>query len=92
MSPPGKIITVPENIMGILTRLRRFLSIYEGVHRNELSLIYLLSKKIEQISANGKGNFFIETLISEHNYPRNFEEEEVDETFDVEPLTLSHKG
>jgi hypothetical protein len=45
MSPPGKIITVPENIMGILTRLRRFLSIYEGVHRNELSLIYLLSKK-----------------------------------------------
>jgi hypothetical protein len=47
MSPPSKIIIVPENIMGILTRLRRLLSIYEGVHRNELSLIYLLSKKIE---------------------------------------------
>jgi hypothetical protein len=92
MSPPGKIITVPENIIEILTRLRRLLSIYEGVHRNELSLIYLLSKEIEQISADGKGNFFIETLISEHNYPRNFEEEEVDETFDVEPFTLSRKG
>jgi hypothetical protein len=92
MSPPGKIITVPENIMGILTRLRRLLSIYEGVRRNELSLIYLLSKEIEKMSADGKGNFFIETLISEHNYPRNFEEEEVDETFDVEPFTLSRKG
>jgi hypothetical protein len=51
-----------------------------------------LSKEIEQISVDGKGHFFIETLISEHNYPRNFEEEEVDETFDVEPFTLSRKG
>jgi hypothetical protein len=54
MSLPGKIITVPENIMGILTRLRRLLSIYEGVRRNELSLIYLLSKEIEKMSADGK--------------------------------------
>jgi hypothetical protein len=92
MSPPGKLITVLENIMGILTRLRRLLSLYEGVRRNELSLIYLLSKEIEKMSADGKGNFFIETLISEHKYPRDFEEEEVDETFDVEPFTLSRKG
>jgi hypothetical protein len=47
MSPPSKVITVLENIMGILTRLKRFLIIYEGVRRNELSLIYLLSKEIE---------------------------------------------
>jgi hypothetical protein len=47
MSPPGKVITIPENIMGILTRLRRLLIIYKGVRRNELSLIYLLSKEIE---------------------------------------------
>jgi hypothetical protein len=92
MSPPGKIITVLENIMGILIRLRILLIIYEGVSRNELSLIYLLSKEIEQISADGKGNFFIETLISEHNYPRNFEEKEVDEVFNVEPFTLSRKS
>ena len=92
MSPPGKIITVPENIIGILTRLRRLLNIYEGIRKNELSLIYLISKEIEQISVNGKGNFFIETLISEHNYPRNFEEEEVDETFNVDPFTISRKG
>ena len=92
MSPLGKIITVPRNIMGILTRLRRLLSIYEGTRKNELSLIYLLSKEIEQISTNGKGNFFIETLISEHNYLGNFKEEEVDETFDVEPFILSRKN
>ena len=47
MSPPGKVIIVLENIMGILIRLRRLLIIYKGVHRNELSLIYLLSKEIE---------------------------------------------
>jgi hypothetical protein len=47
MSPPSKIITVPENIMEILIRLRRLLSIYEGVRKNELSLIHLLSKEIE---------------------------------------------
>jgi hypothetical protein len=33
--------------MGILIRLRRLLIIYEEVRRNELSLIYLLSKEIE---------------------------------------------
>jgi hypothetical protein len=92
MSPSGTVIIVLENIMGILTRLRRLLIIYKGVCRNELSLIYLLSKEIEQISADGKGNCFIEILISEHNYPRNFEEEEVDEVFDVEPFTLSRKS
>jgi hypothetical protein len=89
MSPPGKVITVPQNIIGILRRLRRLLIIYEGISKNELSLIHLLSKEIEQISVKGQGNFFIETLIGEHNYPRNFEEEEVDESFDVEPFTLS---
>jgi hypothetical protein len=57
MSPPGKVITIPENMIGILIRLRRLLIIHEGVCRNELSLNYLLSKEIEQISADGKGIF-----------------------------------
>jgi hypothetical protein len=81
-----------ENLIKFLTRLRRLLIIYKGVCGNELSLIHLLSKEIEQINADGKGNFFIETFISEHNYPRNFEEEEIDEVFDVEPFILSGKS
>ena len=93
MSPPGKVVTVPKDIMEILKRVRRLLMIYEGIRRSETSLIYLITKEIEQISADGKGNFFIETLISEHNYPRNFaEEEELEDTFDVDPFTISRKG
>lgn len=82
-----------ETIIEQLVRLRRLLIIYEGIQRNEEALIHLLAKEIDQISKEGESNyeqnFLIERLISEHNYPRNFQEEEVDEIFEVEPFTLN---
>ena len=39
------IITIPKNIMETLTKLRRSPIIYEGIHRNKVSLIHLLTKE-----------------------------------------------
>ncbi len=79
-----------ETTLEILTRLRRLLMLYERVRRREVNLIQFLTKEIEQISEEGgidrERNYLVETLISEYNYPRNFNEEEDDEVFGVEPL------
>jgi hypothetical protein len=53
----------------------------------------LLTKEIEQINEEGHGNFFIETLINEYEYPRYFDDEQEDEEiFDVDPFTLSNRN
>ena len=87
------MVSPNESIIEQLVRLRRLLIIYEGVQRNEEALIHLLAKEIDQISKEGEidseKNFLIERLISEHNYPRNFQEEEVEEILEVEPFTLN---
>ena len=87
------MVSSNESIIEQVVRLRRLLIIYEGVQRNEEALIHLLAKEIDQISKEGEidseKNFLIERLISEHNYPRNFQEEEVEEILEVEPFTLN---
>lgn len=87
------MVSPNEPIIEQLVRLRRLLIIYEGVQRNEEALIHLLAKEIDQISKEGEvdseKNSLIEQLISEYNYPRNFQEEEIEEIFEVEPFTLN---
>ena len=87
------MVSPNESIIEQLVRLRRLLIIYEGVQRSEEALIHLLAKEIDQISKEGEvdseKNSLIEQLISEYNYPRNFQEEEIEEIFEVEPFTLN---
>jgi hypothetical protein len=53
----------------------------------------LLTKEIERISEEGHGNFFIETLINEYEYPRYFDDEQDnEEIYDVDPFTLSNRN
>ena len=82
----NEVIIVPHEIIETLIQLKRLLILYKGVSNNEEHIIRLLITKIEQISEEGKGNLFIETLISEYNYPRHFDQEEVNESFYVEPF------
>jgi hypothetical protein len=70
--------------------LRHMLEIYKDVRKSETILIELLTKEIEQVREEGQGNFFIETLISEYQYPRFFDEEEQEDTFDVDPFTFDY--
>jgi hypothetical protein len=66
--------------------------LYQTVRKNETELIELLTREIERISEEGHGNFFIETLINEYEYPRIFEDEQdLDEIYDVDTFTLSNR-
>jgi hypothetical protein len=56
------IIYVPDYMLDILVQLRHLLELYKTVRKTETVLIELLTKEIEQISEEGHGNFFIETL------------------------------
>ena len=80
--------TVPEEIIPVLIVLRRLLIVYEGARRNEEKLIHLIGEEIEQISQEAKGNFFVETLLFEHNYPRKFTEEDENFENNYEPDTF----
>ena len=69
----SEIIIVLEEIIETLIELKRLLILYAGISKHEEEMIYLLIKAIERISEERKGNFFIEKLISEYNYPRQFD-------------------
>ena len=84
----NEIIIIPEEIIETLIELKRLLVLYEGIIRHEEEMIYLLTQAIERISEEGKINFFIEKLISEYNYPRQFDQEEIKESFDVKPFFM----
>jgi hypothetical protein len=87
------VIYVPDYMLDILVQLRHLLELYKSVRKTETELIELLTKEIERISEEGHGNFFIETLINEYEYPRYFDDEQDDEEiFDVDPFTLTPKG
>jgi hypothetical protein len=87
------VIYVPNYMMDILIQLRHLLELYKTVRKTETELIELLTKEIERISEEGHGNFFIETLINEYEYPRYFEDEENDdEIYDVDLFTLSTRN
>jgi hypothetical protein len=84
---------VPEYMLDILVQLRHLLELYKIVQKSETELIELLTKEIERISEEGHGNFFIETLITEYEYPRYFDDEQDDEEiYDVDPFTLSNRN
>jgi hypothetical protein len=87
------IIYVPEYMLDILVQLRHLLELYKIVQKSETELIELLTKEIEPISEEGHGNFFIETLINDYEYPRYFDNEQDDEEiYDVDPFTLSNRN
>jgi hypothetical protein len=87
------IIYVPEYMLDILVQLRHLLELYKAVRKSETELIELLTKEIERISEEVYGNFFIETLINEYEYPRYFDNEQDDEEiYDVDPFTLSNRN
>jgi hypothetical protein len=88
----NKVIIAPEEIIETLIELKRLLILYEGISKHEEQMIHLLTTEIEQISEEGKGNFFIEKLISEYNYPRQFDQEEIKESFDVEPFFIKFQS
>jgi hypothetical protein len=87
------VIYIPDYMMDILVHLRHLLELYKTIRKTETELIELLTKEIEQISEEGHGNFFIETLINEYEYPMYFEDEQDDEEiFDIDPFTLSTRN
>jgi hypothetical protein len=87
------IIYVPDYMFDILVQLRHLLELYKTVRKTETELIELLTKEIKRISEEGHGNFFIETLINEYEYPRYFDDEQDDEEiYDVDPFTLSNRN
>jgi hypothetical protein len=88
----NKVIIAPEEIIETLIELKRLLILYEGISKHEEQMIHLLTTEIEQTSEEGKGNFFIEKLISEYNYPRQFDQEEIKESFDVEPFFIKSQS
>jgi hypothetical protein len=90
---PREVVYVPEYMIGILMELRRSLELYQNVRKYETELIELLTKEIERISEEGQGNFFIETMISEYEYPRFFEEEyDLHDFYDVEQFNLGNRS
>jgi hypothetical protein len=87
------IIYVPDYMLDILVQLRHLLELYKIVRKSETELIELLTKEIERISEEGHGNFLLETLINEYEYPRYFDDEQDDEEiYDVDPFTLSNRN
>jgi hypothetical protein len=90
--PMREVVYVPAYMICILAQLRRLLELYQTVRKNETELIELLTREIERISEEGHGNFFIEILINEYEYPRIFEDEQdLDEIYDVDTFTLSNR-
>jgi hypothetical protein len=87
-----EVIIVLEEIIDTLIELKRLLVLYGGISKHEEQMIQLLTTEIERISEEGKGNFFIEMLINEYNYPRHFDQEEIKESFDVEPFFIKSQS
>jgi len=83
-----EIIIVPKEIIETLIELKRLLILYDGISKHEEEMIYLLTQAIERICEDGKGNSSIEGLISKYNYPTQFDQEEIKESFNVEPFFM----
>jgi hypothetical protein len=55
-------------------------------------MIELLTAEIDFICEKRKDNFFIESLIGEHNYPRDFDQEEIKEFLEIESFFIDHQS
>jgi hypothetical protein len=88
----SELIIVPPEIIETLVKLKSLLILYVGISKHEEQMIDLLTAEIDLICEERKDNLFIEKLISEHNYPREFDQEEIKEFLEVESFFIDHQS
>jgi hypothetical protein len=88
----SELIIVPPEMIETLVKLKSLLILYVGISKHEEQMIDLLTVEIDLIREERKDNFFIERLISEHNYPREFDQEEIKEFLEVESFFIDHQS
>jgi hypothetical protein len=88
----SELLIVPPEIIETLVKLKSLLILYIGISKHEEQVIDLLTVEIDLIREERKDNFFIERLISEHNYPRKFDQEEIKEFLEVESFFIDHQS
>jgi hypothetical protein len=88
----SELLIVPPEIIETLVKLKSLLILYIGISKHEKQVIDLLTVEIDLIREERKDNFFIERLISEHNYPREFDQEEIKEFLEVESFFIDHQS
>jgi ribosomal silencing factor RsfS len=88
----SELLIVPPEIIETLVKLKSLLILYVGISKHEEQVIDLLTIEIDLIREERRDNFFIEKLISEHNYPREFDQEEIKEFLEVESFFIDHQS
>jgi hypothetical protein len=88
----SELLIVPPEIIETLVKLKSLLILYVGISKHEEQVIDLLTVEIDLIREERKDNFFIERLISEYNYPREFDQEEIKEFLEVESFFIDHQS
>jgi hypothetical protein len=88
----SELLIVPPEMIDTLVKLKSLLILYVGISKHEEQVIDLLTIEIDLIREERKDNFFIEKLISEHNYPREFDQEEIKEFLEVESFFIDHQS
>jgi hypothetical protein len=86
------LIIVPPEIIETLVKLKSLLILYVGINKHEEQMSDLLTAEIDFICEERKDNFFIERLISEHNYPRDFDREEIKAFLEIESFFIDHQS
>jgi hypothetical protein len=88
----SELLIVPPEIIETLVKLKSLLILYVGISKHEEQVIDLLTVEIDLIREERKDNFFIERLISKHNYPREFDQEGIKEFLEVESFFIDHQS
>jgi hypothetical protein len=88
----SELLIVPPEMIETLIKLKSLLLLYAVISKHEEQVIDLLTIEIDLIREERKDNFFIEKLISEHNYPREFDQEEIKEFLEVESFFIDHQS
>jgi hypothetical protein len=88
----SELLIVPPEMIETLVKLKSLLILYVGISKHEEQVIDLLTVEIDLIREERKDNLFIERLISEHNYPREFDQEEIKEFLEVESFFIDHQS
>jgi hypothetical protein len=88
----SELLIVPPEIIETLVKLKSLLILYVGISKHEEQVIKLLTVEIDLIREERKDNFFIERVIREHNYPREFDQEEIKEFLEVESFFIDHQS
>jgi hypothetical protein len=88
----SELLIVPPEMIETLVKLKSLLILYVGISKHEEQVIDLLTVEIDLIREERKDNLFIERLISEHNYPREFDQEEIKEFLEVELFFIDHQS